>query len=160
MPRRTTRGSIAKASAKAKKNNTTTNLRKKQASEALLDISDEASVESIIEVVTTPTKSKKKTRGYIARQLVNKAANISLSPNVNISKKQIGEDLLDTSDEESVKSIVEKTTPTTPSSSSKETASTTTSPSSISSMSTMVSWIYNYFLTSLIIILTSLSLML
>ena len=103
--------------------------------------------------------SKKKTRGYIARKLVNKAANISLSPNVNISKKQIGEDLLDTSDEESVKSIGEATTPTTPSIS-KETASTTTSPSSISSMSTMVSWIYNYFLTSLIIMLTSLSLML
>ena len=158
MPRRTTRGSIAKASAKAKKNNTTTNLRKKQASEALLDISDEASVESIIEV-TTPTMSKRKTRGYIGRKLINKAANISLSPNVNISKKQIGEDLLDTSDEESVKSIIEATTPTTPSIS-KETASTTTSPSSISSMSTMVSWIYNYFLTSLIIILTSLSLML
>ena len=159
MPRRTTRGSIAKASAKAKKNTTTTNLRKKQTSEALLDISDEASVESIIEVVTTPTKSKKKTRGYVGRKLVNKAANISLSPNVNISKKQVGEDLLDTSDEESVKSIIEATTPTTPSIS-KETASTTTSPSSVSSMSTMVSWIYNYFLTSLIIILTSLSLML
>ena len=138
MPRRTTRGSIAKASAKAKKNNNNTNLRKKQASEALLDISDEASVESIIEI-TTPTMSKRKTRGYIVRKLVNKAANISLSPNVNISKKQIGEDLLDTSDEESVKSIVEKTTPTTPSSSSKETASTTTSPSSVSRMSTMVS---------------------
>ena len=159
MPRRTTRGSIAKASAKAKKNNTTTNLRKKQPSEALLDISDEASVESIIEV-TTPTMSKRKTRGYIGRKLVNNAANISLSPNVNISKKQVGEDLLDTSDEESVKSIIEATTPTTPSSISKETASTTTSPSSVSSMSTMVSWIYNYFLTSLIIILTSLSLML
>ena len=85
--------------------------------------------------------SKRATRGSIAKKISNLAANISLAPNVNISKKQTGQDLLDISDEESVVSIIETPTPNTPSTLSKASTSTTTttSPSSISSMSTLVS---------------------
>ena len=137
MLRRSTRGSIAKATANARSNFTPNNnpsdnnkLSKKQTRKVLLDTSDEASVGSIIEE-TTPTLSKSKTRGSIARKLVN----ISLSPNVNLSKKQTGDELLDTSDEESIN---EATTPATPSSISKDSTCSTTSPSSVSSMSTVV----------------------
>ena len=48
-------------------------------------------------------------------------------------------DLVDTSDDESVDSIIDTTLPETPSSISKASASNTTSPSSISSISTKVS---------------------